>query len=325
MKKILITGGAGFIGCTIAKMLSQNEKNEIHIIDDLSKGEKDEEFRSLIARDNVTFYEMDLTDKETYNRIEPVFDQIYHLAAVVGVRKVMANPSLTVKVNVLSTIYLLDFVRDMKNRPKILFTSSCENYAGSIKKCNIQIPTPENVPLCIEDIYNPRWSYAASKILGEISCIHWSNEYGFDATIVRYHNIYGPRMGVTHVIPEFILRLKKNPKSLEMWGGDQFRTFCYVTDAAKMTIKVMNNNKTTGKVINVGNDQECVKISSIGERLSEIMKITPEFIEKGAPEGSTDYRIPDLTLIKELGDYTFDVPFSDGILLTYTWYNNRYH
>jgi len=178
--------------------------------------------------------------------------------------------------------------------------------------------------LCIEDIYNPRWSYAISKILGEIACLHYSKDYGFDSTIVRYHNIYGPRMGFNHVIPEFILRLKKNPEKLEMWGGYQSRTFCYVTDAAKMTIQVMNDNKTIGKVVNIGNDQECVKISSIGEKISNLMMISPEFFERGAPEGSTEHRVPDLTLIKELGDYNFKVPFSEGIIITFNWYNSRY-
>jgi len=324
MKKILITGGAGFIGYNIAKILSENNENEIHIIDDLSKGENDEEFESLVERENVTFYEMDLTNLEIYQKIEPKYDQIYHLAAVVGVKKVIENPALTLKINVLSTIYLLEFIKDMKSPVKILFASSCENYAGSITKCNVQIPTPENIPLCIEDIYNPRWSYAASKILGEIACLHYSKDYGFESTIVRYHNIYGPRMGVYHVIPEFILRLKKNPKVLEMRGGYQSRTFCYVTDAAKMTIKIMDNKNTISKVVNIGTDQESVKISSIGEMLSQIMKTSPEFLERGAPEGSTDRRVPDLKVIKDLGDYVSEVPFSSGLINTYNWYNKRY-
>ena len=162
----------------------------------------------------------------------------------------------------------------MKKPAKILFTSSCENYAGSITCCNVQIPTPENVPLCIEDIFNPRWSYAISKILGEAACIHYSKQFNFDATIVRYHNIYGPRMGIEHVIPEFIIRLKKDPTKLAMFGGNQYRTFCYCTDAAKMTINVMNSLQSTGKVINIGNDDDEIKISTIAERLAKIMKIS---------------------------------------------------
>ena len=324
MIRILVTGGAGFIGYNISRILSENIENDVHIIDDLSKGEKDEEFKKLIEKSNVTFYEMDLTNLDTYPEIEMEYDQIYHLAAVVGVRKVTENPVLTVKVNTLSTIYLLEHIKKMENSPKILYASSCENYAGSIKSCNVQVPTPEGIPLCIEDVYNPRWSYAATKILGEIACLHYSKQYGFDTTVVRYHNIYGPRMGTQHVIPEFILRLKKDPKKLEMFGGYQYRAFCYVTDAAKMTINLMNNKKANNKVVNTGNDRECVEISSIGKKLCQLMGISPKFVEKGAHEGSTEKRIPDLKLIRELGDYVSEVSFSQGLINTFKWYDERY-
>lgn len=324
MAKILVTGGAGFIGFNIAKSISENAENEIYIVDDLSKGKKDDEFLKLLERDNVTFYEADLTDLDAYSKIGSKYDQIYHLAAIVGVKRVTEDPVLTLRVNALSTIYLLDYVKKMGTNPKVLFASSCENYAGSIKCCNVPFPTPEDVPLCIEDIYNPRWSYAVTKILGEIAFINYSRQYGFNTTIVRYHNIYGPRMGIHHVIPEFIIRLKKNSSNLEMHGGDQYRSFCYVSDAAKMTIKLMNNNSANGLIINVGNDKEYIKIDSIAKNLSELMQITPKLIEMGAPEGSVNKRMPDLKLIKDLGDYIADVEFSDGLISTLKWYESRY-
>lgn len=324
MKKILITGGAGFIGYNISKILSEGHENDVHIIDDLSKGEMDNEFKSLIERNNVSFYNMDLTDLNTYSRIDHEYDQIYHLAAIVGVRKVTENPSLTIRVNSLSTIYLLEYIKNMTCSPKILFASSCENYAGSIKNCNVKIPTPEAIPLCIEDVYNPRWSYAVTKILGEIACLNYSKQYGFDTTIVRYHNIYGPRMGTQHVIPEFILKLKKDPTELEMFGGHQYRTFCYVTDAAKMTINLMNNKSSNDKIINIGNDFESIKISSLAKKLSQIMQISPEFVERGAPLGSTEKRIPDLSQIKELRSYISEVSLSKGLAYTFAWYDENY-
>jgi nucleoside-diphosphate-sugar epimerase len=131
-------------------------------------------------------------------------------------------------------------------------------------------------------------------------------------------------MGTQHVIPEFILRLKNDTRKFEMFGGYQYRTFCYVTDAAKMTINLMNTEKANNKVVNIGNDQECVKISSIGDKLSQIMKISPKFAEKGAPKGSTEKRIPDLKQIRELGAYVSEVSFSQGLINTFEWYDERY-
>lgn len=323
MTKILITGGAGFIGYNISKILSENSKNQIDIVDDLSKGKCDYEFRELIKNENVNFFKLDLTDLDSYTQLKTYYDQIYHLAAVVGVGNVMENPVKTLKVNSLSTIYLLEHIKEMKNNPKVLFTSSCENYSVTLQRFDLEIPTREDVPLCIDDIYNPRWTYAISKILGELACIHYSDLYNFKTTIVRYHNVYGPRMGESHVIPEFILRLKKDNKTMEMYGGYQYRSFCYARDAAEMTINLMNTSLSDNKVVNVGSD-ECFKISSIAENLCEIMEISPEFIEKKAPKGSIDRRMPDLSLIKSLGCYESETPFNEGIKQTFEWYNKRY-
>jgi UDP-glucose 4-epimerase len=320
MKKILITGGAGFIGFNIANILSKNKNNDIILVDNFSRGRNDDDFKRLLKKRNITFLQADLADPKSYSRFSEDFHHIYHLAAVVGVKNVTENPTETIRDNTLSTVYLLDYLKDCTNKPKLLFTSSCEVYAGTINCFKTAIPTPENIPLCIEDVYNPRWTYAASKLLGEMMCLQYSKKFQFKTTIVRYHNIYGPRMGIEHVIPEFIIRLKRDPSHLEMFGGDQYRTFCYVSDAAKMTINLMNNEKSNFKIINIGNDMENIKISSIGEKLSEIMNITPEFIEKGAPLGSPHQRIPDLTLIKNLGNFVYEVPFTDGIKRSYRWY-----
>ena len=323
MNRILITGGAGFIGYFLSENLSKDRDNEIHIVDNLSKSQIDEAFSLLIENDNVTFTKLDLVDLKSYSKLENEYDQIYHLAAIVGVRKVTENPVLTLRVNTLSTIYLLDHVKDMKNHPKFLFGSTCENYSSSIKKFDIPIPTPEDIPLCIEDIRNPRWSYASSKILGEVATFHYSNLYDFNSTIVRFHNIYGPRMGTQHVIPEFILRLKENPPKFEMYGGYQYRSFCYVTDAVKMIINLMNNVNANNKVVNVGGE-DYIKISILAQKICKILDVSVEFIEKGAPEGSVEMRKPNLTLIKSLKNYVSDFSFDEGLKRTYEWYKRVY-
>ncbi|MHA1284438.1 MAG: NAD-dependent epimerase/dehydratase family protein [Promethearchaeota archaeon] len=321
--KILITGGAGFIGYYIAKNLSEDKNNFIHIVDNLSKSEKDEDFLNLIEKDNVIFSNLDLTDLNAYSNLENKYEQIYHLAAIVGVKKVMENPIDTLRVNVLSTLYLLDYISNLKSKLKILFSSSSENYACSIKVFRGKIPTPENIILSIDDVYNPRWSYAISKILGEFACIHYARRYNFNTTIIRYHNIYGPRMGTNHVIPEFILRLIKDKNKFEIYGGNQYRSFCYVEDAAQMTINLMNIKNSNNKIVNVGDDNY-VKISDLAKILFKIMKISPIIVEKGAPEGSIEKRKPDLTLIKELNCFVSRTDFIKGLKKTLDWYLKKY-
>jgi len=108
--KILITGGAGFIGLNLAGILSRDKQSDVHIVDDLSKGELDREFEEVNKNENVSFQELDLADPASYSRIDRDFNQIYHHAAIVGVRRVMENPVLTMRANMLSTIFLLDHI-----------------------------------------------------------------------------------------------------------------------------------------------------------------------------------------------------------------------
>jgi len=319
MKKILVTGGAGFIGYNICKILSENKENDIHIVDDLSKGKKDELLKELIEKENVRFDKLDLSVKSSYEKLSDDYDEVYHMAAVVGVSNVMKNPVKTIRTNTYSTLYLLDYLSELQKKPKFLFASSCENYAQSIEYCDIDIPTPEDVPLCIKDIDNPRWTYGASKILGEVSSIQYAGEKGFDSTVVRYHNIFGPRMGAQHVIPEFILRLQDLEGEFKMYGGDQYRSFCYVTDAAKMTINLMRCEEANGEVLNIGDDNY-VQIKELAQMIFDYFDVDPEIDDEGAPEGSVKKRKPDLSKIKGFGCFVDDTEFRDGLLETIKWY-----
>jgi UDP-glucose 4-epimerase/UDP-glucuronate decarboxylase len=320
-KRILITGGAGFIGFQIAKNLAENSSDEITIIDDLSKGRVDSALRKLLSRGNVNFIQLDLAKEAAWRNISADFDQIYHLAAVVGVRRVMAAPVDTLRVNALSTIYMLEYASKLTSKPKVLFASSCENYASTVSIFGAEIPTSESVPLCIEDPFNPRWTYACSKILGEIACIQYSERYGFDTTIARYHNVYGPRMGTDHVIPHFIQRLTVQRDVFDIYGGDQYRAFCYVDDAAQITINLMNNDEANGRVVNVGDDQNHIRIDTLAKMLFEMAGLNPSLKECGAPEGSVADRRPDLRLLRELKCDVPSTPLAKGLKEAFSWYS----
>jgi len=320
MKKILVTGGAGFIGYHLSKELAEDETKKIHVVDNLSKGERDDLFENLIEKENVYFDKLDLSERSSFEELDDDYDQIYHLAAVVGVSNVMENPVKTIRVNTYSTLYLLDYIAEgMQQEPKILFASSCENYSESIEHCGVEIPTPEDVPLCIKNIENPRWTYAGSKILGEIACMQYAEEHDFRTSIVRYHNVFGPRMGTQHVIPEFILRVQEDNDVFKMYGGDQYRSFCYVEDAVKMTINVMESREANGMVVNVGDDNY-VQIRELAEMIFDDFDVNPEIDDEGAPEGSIEKRKPDLSRIKELGCFTDRYNFIEALRKTIKWY-----
>ena len=130
-------------------------------------------------------------------------------------------------------------------------------------------------------------------------------------------------MGIQHVIPEFILRLKKNPLKFEMYGGYQYRSFCYVEDAAEMTIKLMENKDANNKIVNVGANNY-VQIRSLAKKLFQLMNISPIEIERGAPEGSVEKRKPNLDLLKSLDSFVSNITIDDGLKKTYEWYDKPY-
>ncbi len=322
MKKILITGGAGFIGFNLAKKLAEDPNNNIHICDNLSKPRYDDEFDIFLKEHpNIKFFQYDLTDNRIYKNFDEDYNQIYHLAAVVGVKYADENPDQVIRINTISTINLLEWIKKYKS-VKILFASSCENYAGSLKRNLISIPTPEEIPLTIDNIKIPRYSYAASKILGELAMINYSRIYGFETTIVRYHNVYGPRMGFVHVIPEFSIRLLRKEDPFKIYGSNQTRTFCYVDDAVRATIGVMESDKTNLEIVNIGDDKNEIVINDLAEKLFEIADYHPKIIDMPAPLGSINRRCPNIIKLTNLMGYSSNVDLDEGLLKTYIWYRN---
>ena len=166
--KALITGGAGFIGYHLARWLRQaTPDTELVLADNLQRGRMDADFKALLEEPNVEFLNLDLTDPSAYEQLPSGFEQVYHLAAVNGTDLFYKIPDQVLRTNLLSLIYMLDWFKEKNKDGKFCFTSSNEAYAGGLIAFNaLPIPTPENVPLVIADTYNPRWSYAASKLAG---------------------------------------------------------------------------------------------------------------------------------------------------------------
>jgi UDP-glucose 4-epimerase/UDP-glucuronate decarboxylase len=125
-------------------------------------------------------------------------------------------------------------------------------------------------------------------------------------------------MGYSHVIPEFIARARERPDTFEMFGGDQYRSFCFATDAAQMTINVMENMED--QIVNIGNDIDVIKIIDLARMIFDEMDYEPVIKDRGAPRGSIDRRVPDLKKIKEEGCFEYSVGLIEGVGRTFAWY-----
>ena len=324
MKKILVTGGVGFIGYFLIKELLKNENNKIFVLDNMSRGRIDDEFKKIISNKNVIFHQGDLTDRNLFTSLDKDFDYIYHLAAVIGVKNVVENPDKVLHDNALTTLNLVEFAKNIKSLKKIFFSSTSEIYAGTLKHFGIDIPTNEQVRLTLDDIKSPRTTYMLSKMYGESIMFNYGNKYNIPFTIVRYHNIYGPRMGYLHVIPEMLVKISSQ-KKVQVASPEHTRSMCFVDDAVEMTIRACENKITNKEILNVGNQDEEISIINLTKTIAQILKKKIDIQRLPDTVGSPSRRCPDISKIVSMTGYSPKVNIYDGIKKTYDWYKDKLH
>jgi nucleoside-diphosphate-sugar epimerase len=322
MNKILVTGGAGFIGFFLVKKLLENENNEIIIIDNMVRGRMDFEFKELLSHDRVFFIEADLTKKDVFETLPKDIQYIYHLAAVIGVQNVMENPDKVLYVNAISTLNLIEYAKELQFLKKFLFSSTSEIYAGTLKHFGIEVPTDETVQLTLDDIKSPRTTYMLSKMYGESILFNYGEKYDIPFSIVRYHNVYGPRMGFLHVVPEMFIKIMKQDV-VEVASPEHTRAMCYVDDAVEMTILVCESLDTKSEILNIGNPKQEISIINLVKIIAKVLdrKITLKSLPN--TEGSPKRRSPNINKIINLVGYEPEVNLEEGIEKTFQWYEDK--
>lgn len=318
MTKVLITGAAGFVGCHLATELCQREGYELTLVDNLTRGRRDVDFGALLNRPNVRFVAADLSTPIAFEQLGNGYDHVYHLAAIIGVKNVLSRPWDVVRINALTTLHLLEWFAAGGGK-KLLFSSTSEAYAWTQKFHELPIPTPEDVPLALTEIGNARSSYAGSKIFGELAVTHGCATAGQPYVIVRYHNVYGPRMGFEHVIPELYERTLAGENPLVVYSKHHSRAFCYVSDAIAATIAAMESDAANGATLNIGTDAE-VTIGELAQRI--LAKVKPEAtIEpREAKHDPILRRCPDISRARQLLGYEPKVSLDEGLDKTFAWY-----
>ncbi|MFC7534747.1 NAD-dependent epimerase/dehydratase family protein [Actinoplanes sp. GCM10030250] len=317
--KALLLGGAGFIGLHLARRLVA-DGHEVTVVDDFSRGRRDADLDALRAHPSVRVVSADLTDPHTYAALPHGWDQIYLLAAVVGVRNVEQDPARVVRVNTLVAMHLLDWVAPGE---RVFFASTSEVYAGGVDAGVVGVPTAENVPAMISDITAPRFAYAVSKLLGEAAFLHTARARGFEAVVGRFHNVYGPRMGADHVIPEMALRAAGGEDPFRVPGADQFRAFCHVDDAVQAMVRLMATPEAAGQIVHIGNDREETNIGDLAKLVLRVADRSATLEAEPAPPGSVHRRCPDLGRLRELTGYEPAVTLEEGVRSTFAWYRDH--
>jgi len=298
-QSVLITGGAGNIGSALTRGLIKLPQTQVVVADNMSTGSPD---KVRIDAGNLMVVKADVNDFDDISSLfyRFHFTHVFHLAAVVGVQRTLANPLLVLR----DIAGIENVLRLCKNTgvQRVYFASSSEVYGEPF-----EIPQNEKTtPL------NSRLPYAVVKNVGEVYLRTFQREFDLPFTIFRFFNTYGPRQSEDFVLPRFV-RAALNGESLKIYGdGSQTRTFCYVDDTVDACIALHRTGAHQNDVINIGSDRE-ISIRQLGEMVIRTLRSSSkmEFLPP-LPEGDMTRRCPDTRKMKALLSRPL-MPLEEGI------------
>jgi nucleoside-diphosphate-sugar epimerase len=316
-RRYLITGGTGFLGSALTRRLV-NEGVRVRVLDDNSRGDA---ARLQDLRDRIEYVQGDVRDAAVVARACEGVDVVCHLAFVNGTEFFYTKPELVLDVAVKGISNVIDGAI-LHRVPELMLMSSSEVYHEPER-----VPTDETVTLSIPDPLNPRYSYAAGKLLSEVMAVNFGRRYFERVTIVRPHNVYGIDMGAEHVIPQFVARMKAlqshptNPIPFAIQGtGLQTRSFVFVDDFIDGVMVVLERGEHLG-IYHIGTLEEVsieVLARLVAEHFGRPIKIVP-----GPPaDGGTNRRCPDITKMMKLG-YRPNFTLREALPGVVRWYDER--
>ena len=303
-KTYLVTGGQGFIGKAVSFSLLKQGHNVI-IFDNNFREKK-----FFLKHQNLKVIKGDIRKRNDLNKIKTKINSVIHLAAINGTKNFYDKPDLVLDVGIKGIINILDLCRDKKIK-EIFLASSSEVYQNAPS-----YPTDENVRLIIPDPHNPRFSYSSTKIISEIILL---NSKIFNRAIIfRPHNIYGPDMGLKHVIPELIMKTINGKHSIKIQGdGNNKRSFCFIDDFVSAFNVILKKGKHK-EIYNIGNKEE-IKILNLSKLIASLMKKKCKINISSKSFFNAKRRLPDLKKIQKLG-YQPKIDLNKGLMKTIEWY-----
>ena len=323
---VLVTGGAGFIGSHLCERLLASDA-KVTCLDNMSTGKLSNLSQ---ARRNINFKVVrgDILDLKTVKKVVRGVDVIYHLAAKVGVKRYVENPSDVIRTNVLGTHNLLEACRPLSIE-RFVFASTSEIYGK-----NPSLPLHEGSDRVLGPPQIDRWCYSTSKSVDEHLCNAYYRRYGLPAVILRYFNSYGPRQDSSDyggVVSIFMRRALANQPPRVHGDGQQTRSFTFISDVIDATVNACLRKEVIGEAVNIGNPIE----TNILELANTIIRIAqrqrelkPELIsyDKFYGQWYEDIRrrVPDISKAKRLLGFTPKVTLEEGLRKTFDWYRQQF-
>lgn len=307
MGKVIVTGGAGFIGSHLVKE-HLRQGDSVVVIDSLQTGSRDN-IAPVLSNPNFTFIEGDICHLKDLKEILKDADRIYHMAANVGQRFVLARPAETVVNNIDGAKAVLEVLAETKSKARLLLASTSEVY------CHVDINYHQKAVESMSPIFPSgkfrQETYPLGKFVNEVMGLSYAWQYGVDCTIARLFNTVGPNQSPAYgmVLPNFMRQALSNEPITVFGDGQQTRSFSSVHDTVKALRLLLDNPASRGEIINVGDDKEC-SILDLAKLVKKLTGSTSEirFVDYQKAYGldfvDVKRRCPDLSKLKSLTGFT---------------------
>lgn len=312
-KKIFITGGAGFIGSTLASMLC--EKNQLVLFDNLTRDTL--RHTSLASHPNITLIKGDILDASGLEKAMYGADIVVHAAAIAGIDTVIKSPIKTMEVNMIGTANVLKAAHKNQVKDRVIEFSTSEVFGSMAYRVT------EDMQTISGSAGEARWVYAVSKLAGEHLTHAYYKEHELPAVTIRPFNVYGPGQTGEGAIQIFIRRALKN-EPINIYGdGTQIRAWCYVDDMIEGLIRAIENPRAIGESFNIGNARAVTTIFGLAEAVCRVLNSKSEIVFKEALSADIELRIPETKKAEEFLGFKAKVDLEEGILRTAKWYGEN--
>jgi UDP-glucose 4-epimerase len=313
-KRMLITGGAGFIGTTLARELV--DRNTVVAFDNLHRDAL--AATGLADHENFTLVHGDVLDADAVREAARGATHIVHCAAIAGVDTVLESPVRTMRVNVIGTYNVLEAALSTGATLERFVDFSTSEVFGT-HAFRVQ----EGQVSTIGSVGEARWTYAVSKLAGEHMAHAYHDELGLPTVTVHPFNVYGPGQIGGGAIRAFIETVLRGSELTIHGDGSQIRAWCYVTDMVSGVLACLTRPEAVGQAFNIGNPRSAVTIYDLAQRIKRLMRYDGEIVFQPLHYADVELRIPNVEKARELLGWEPQVELDDGLEKTIAWYRER--
>jgi UDP-glucose 4-epimerase len=313
-KRVLVTGGAGFIGTTLARELV--DRNEIVAVDNLHRDALSQ--TELADHPNFTLHQGDVLDADLIRELAQGATHIVHCAGIAGVDTVLQSPVRTMRVNVIGTYNVLEAgVATADTLERLVDFSTSEVFGSQAFR------VAETSATVTGSVGEARWTYAVSKLAGEHMSHAYHAELGLPTTSVRPFNVFGPGQIGGGAIRAFIEAALAGEDLTIHGDGSQIRAWCYVEDMVRGTLLALEHPNAVGESFNIGNARSAVTIYDLAQRIKRLTGCPGEIVFRPLHYTDVELRIPNVDKARDLLGFEAGVELDEGLARTVAWYRSR--